>query len=245
MSSKSISLICGGVSCICLFWGVVLVYECFGHGLMPERFGFLALWLSAKQVELFEPTRLQFHSIDQVVDMKVGEQVTFSPSMIDIVLDEFPTVKFLPYDSNLLEEVRGNKLERVEGPVISIDKGAVYIDLPPFGTGIIYGREFMNARDIIKKINVGDTIAGKVVGIGGKDGYIEISLKEARQALIWSEAEEAIREKRIYELLSPMPTRAVSSSTGKASPDSSPLHSSSPSTILASLTATRTRSLTS
>ncbi len=88
----------------------------------------------------------------------------------------------------------------VEGPVISIDKGAVYIDLPPFGTGIIYGREFQNARDIIKRIGIGDTVNGKVVGIGGKEGYIEISLKEARQALIWSEAEDAIREKRNFEL---------------------------------------------
>jgi small subunit ribosomal protein S1 len=88
----------------------------------------------------------------------------------------------------------------VEGPVISVDKGALYIDLHPFGTGIIYGREFQNARDIIKKVNIGDTVAGKVVGIGGKEGYIEISLKEARQALIWGEAEEAINEKRIYEL---------------------------------------------
>src|SRR4051812_5526964 len=51
----------------------------------------------------------------------------------------------------------------IEGPVISIDKGAVYIDLPPFGTGIIYGKEFQNARDIIKRINVGDMVAGKVV----------------------------------------------------------------------------------
>jgi len=89
----------------------------------------------------------------------------------------------------------------VEGSVISIDKGAVYVDLPPFGTGIIYGREFQNARDIIKRINVDDMVNGKVVGIGGKEGYIEISLKEARQALIWSEAEDAIREKRTFELL--------------------------------------------
>jgi small subunit ribosomal protein S1 len=101
----------------------------------------------------------------------------------------------------VLQSPEPPKLEDViEGPVLSIDKGAVYIDLPPFGTGIIFGREFMNARDIIKKINVGDTVAGKVVGLGGDDGYIEISLKEARQALIWSEAEEAIREKRVYEL---------------------------------------------
>jgi small subunit ribosomal protein S1 len=90
--------------------------------------------------------------------------------------------------------------DMVEGAVISIDKGAVYVDLPPFGTGIIYGREFQNARDIIKRIAVGDTVSGKVVGTGGKEGYIEISLKEARQAIIWAEAEDAIREKRVFDL---------------------------------------------
>jgi hypothetical protein len=51
----------------------------------------------------------------------------------------------------------------VEGAVINIEKSAVYIDLAPFGTGIIFGREFITARDIIKKINIGDTIAAKVV----------------------------------------------------------------------------------
>ncbi len=88
----------------------------------------------------------------------------------------------------------------VEGKVIGIEKSAVYIDIPPFGTGIIYGREYINARDIIKKINVGDSVAGKVISLSNKDGYIEISLKEARQALIWSEAEDAIRDKKIFEL---------------------------------------------
>ncbi|MES2470736.1 MAG: S1 RNA-binding domain-containing protein [Patescibacteria group bacterium] len=88
----------------------------------------------------------------------------------------------------------------VEGPVIGIDKSAVYIDLAPFGTGIIYGREYIAARDIIKKINIGDNIAAKVVDNAHKEGYLELSLKEARQALIWSEAEEAIKNKTILEL---------------------------------------------
>ncbi len=88
----------------------------------------------------------------------------------------------------------------IEGLVIGIEKSAVYVDIPPFGTGIIYGKEFMSARDIIKKINIGDNVAGKVVAIDNKEGYIEISLKEARQALIWSEAEVAIAEKTIYEI---------------------------------------------
>ncbi len=89
----------------------------------------------------------------------------------------------------------------VEGPVIAIEKSAVYIDLAPFGTGIIYGREFIVARDVIKKINVGDVIAAKIVDTAHKDGYYELSLKEARQALIWSEAEVAIKEKKTLDLL--------------------------------------------
>ncbi len=118
------------------------------------------------------------------VELPLGSLASKSPA--DIWLEKIPTPPTVD--------------DLVEGPVISIDKGAVYIDLPPFGTGIIYGREFINARDIIKKINVGDIVAGKVVFIGGKEGYIEISLKEARQALIWNEAEDAIREKRVFDL---------------------------------------------
>ncbi len=88
----------------------------------------------------------------------------------------------------------------VEGPVINIEKSAVYISLAPIGTGIIFGREFITARDIIKKLNIGDVIAAKVVDTDNKEGYIELSLKEARQALIWSEAEEAIKNKTVLDL---------------------------------------------
>ncbi len=88
----------------------------------------------------------------------------------------------------------------VEGTVLAIDKKGVFIDLPPYGTGIIYGREYLSARDIIKKISVGDTVTAKVVDTDNAEGYIELSLKEARQALIWSEAENAIRDKTIFEL---------------------------------------------
>lgn len=90
--------------------------------------------------------------------------------------------------------------ELVEGPVIAIDKAALYIDLPPYRTGIIYGREFINARDVIRKVRLGDMIAAKIVEEENKDGYVELSLKEARQALIWSEAETLIRDKKVIDL---------------------------------------------
>ena len=85
----------------------------------------------------------------------------------------------------------------VEGLVISVDKSAIYINLPPFGTGIIFGREYITARDLIRKVRVGDSIKAKVVDIRNEEGYIELSLKEARQALIWGEVEEAIKTKKV------------------------------------------------
>ena len=90
--------------------------------------------------------------------------------------------------------------ELIEGTVIKIDKKSVYIDLPPFGTGIIYGREFMNVRDVIKNLSIGDSIAAKIIEPENKDGYVELSLKEARQALVWTEAETAMKEKQVLEL---------------------------------------------
>lgn len=89
----------------------------------------------------------------------------------------------------------------IEGKVLAVLRAAVYVDLPPFGTGIIYGKEFLNARDVIKKLNVGDTIAAKVVEKENEEGYIELSLKEARQAIIWSEAEEGIKNKASLEVM--------------------------------------------
>lgn len=88
----------------------------------------------------------------------------------------------------------------VEGPVISITKNAVYVDLGPASTGIIYGREFMVARDIIKKVAIGDSIKAKVVDIENENGYVELSLKEAKQALIWSEADKLIKAKTPIEV---------------------------------------------
>lgn len=90
--------------------------------------------------------------------------------------------------------------EIIEGPVIKVENKAVYVDVPPFGVGIIYGREYMNARDLIKHMQIGDRISAKVVERENEDGYIELSLKEARQSLIWAEAEEIMKKKAILDL---------------------------------------------
>ena len=115
---------------------------------------------------------------------------------IDETVIENPVLKSIVDRSGAKPEVEA----LVEGPVILIEKSSVFVDLSPFGTGIIYGREFINAKDIIKKIALGDTIKAKVVEVENENGYIELSLKEAKQALIWSEAEKAIKAKTVLNL---------------------------------------------
>jgi len=90
--------------------------------------------------------------------------------------------------------------ELVEGTVLSITSMLMYIEIPLYGTGIIYGQEYMNARDMIKNINVGDSVKAKVVDRENKDGYIELSLKEARQALVWSDAEKAMKSEQVLDI---------------------------------------------
>jgi len=88
----------------------------------------------------------------------------------------------------------------VEGPVVAIGRARVFIDLAPYGTGIIYGREYLSAREALKNVNIGDTVTAKVVGMDNSEGYIELSLREARQAVIWNEAEQAMQKKTVFEL---------------------------------------------
>lgn len=88
----------------------------------------------------------------------------------------------------------------VEGPVIALGRARVFVDLHPYGTGIIYGREYLSARETLKNVNLGDTITAKVVGHEKDEGYIELSLREARQALMWNDAEIAVQKKTVFDL---------------------------------------------
>ncbi|MEK7122157.1 MAG: S1 RNA-binding domain-containing protein [Patescibacteria group bacterium] len=70
----------------------------------------------------------------------------------------------------------------------------IFFDLGPFGTGIIFGREFINARDLIKKLKSGDAITAKVVEVEGEQGCVELSLREAKQDIVWQEARELMKK---------------------------------------------------
>ena len=120
---------------------------------------------------------------------------------VDVDLDEVPEVRKGPMEEMLASAPTRPEIDDVvEGPVVAIGRARVFVDLAPFGTGIIYGREYLSARDALKNVNVGDLVTAKVVGSDNEEGYIELSLREARQALIWGEAETAVQKKTSFTL---------------------------------------------
>ncbi len=73
----------------------------------------------------------------------------------------------------------------VEGRIINKGRSAVYLDLGPNGTGIIYGREYIEARQALKDLKTNDTLFVKVTDLENNEGYIELSVNQAGQELAW------------------------------------------------------------
>lgn len=62
---------------------------------------------------------------------------------------------------------------------------AVYFDLGKFGTGVVYGIELLNAREVLKNLKEGDTISAKVLEVENENNYVELSLTEAGKQKSW------------------------------------------------------------
>ena len=81
----------------------------------------------------------------------------------------------------------------VDGVVLQKRGTNLYLDLGDKGMGIVFGKEFQNAKDIIKKLKIGDSISCKVAEVENEDGLVELSIKEAGSDVFWKEA-FALRE---------------------------------------------------
>jgi small subunit ribosomal protein S1 len=78
----------------------------------------------------------------------------------------------------------------IEGKVVARDRSSLYIDLGINGTGIIYGREFYEAKETIKNLQVGDTVFAKITELENDEGYKELSLRDATKEISWQKLEE-------------------------------------------------------
>lgn len=82
--------------------------------------------------------------------------------------------------------------EIIEGKVIAKESGKLFLDLGPIGTGIIYGKEFYEARTKIKDLKIDDSLFAKIISLENEEGYIELSISQAGIELSF----EALRLKK-------------------------------------------------
>jgi len=77
--------------------------------------------------------------------------------------------------------------EIIQGKIVNTGKASIFLDLGAWGTGIIYGREFYEAKNKLKDLKIGDKIFTKIVDLENEEGFIELSLTKAGKEIAWEE----------------------------------------------------------
>lgn len=76
----------------------------------------------------------------------------------------------------------------VEGEVIEINSSAIYLDIPPFGTGVVLGREIKDGMGT-GKLKLCDKVSATITDLENEQGYIELSIREASYERAWEDIE--------------------------------------------------------
>ena len=83
------------------------------------------------------------------------------------------------------------KGEIVEAKLIERSPKKAYFEIARVGTGVVYGRELMNGREVVKGLEVGDIVSAKIVDPENAEGFVELSLTEADKQKSWQTAKDA------------------------------------------------------
>jgi small subunit ribosomal protein S1 len=80
--------------------------------------------------------------------------------------------------------------EVVQGRVIGHSRSTVFIDLGGWGTGIIYGKEFLQAKGILENLKPDQELFVKIVDLENEEGFLELSALEADREISWLKLRE-------------------------------------------------------
>ncbi len=101
-----------------------------------------------------------------------------------------------------------NENDLVNAKLLKRMPRAIYFDLGKFGTGIVYGVELSNAKEVLKALKDGDEISAKVVESENDDGYVELSLAGAEKQKSWQTVKE------LFEKGDEMTVRVIGANSG-------------------------------
>lgn len=86
--------------------------------------------------------------------------------------------------------------KEIEGRVIEKGQSVIYLDLSPWGTGVIYKGEMRGLAQDVKKIKINDIVKAKVIALENEDGFVELSLKEIKNQKAWETLIEKFKNKQ-------------------------------------------------
>lgn len=87
--------------------------------------------------------------------------------------------------------------KEIEGTLIAQDRTKLYVDLSPWGTGIIYKIDLQESpfEKNLKHLAIGQAIKARVVDIENEEGLIELSLKELSAEAAIEELQNKFQQK--------------------------------------------------
>jgi len=89
----------------------------------------------------------------------------------------------------------------IEGFILEKKERALYIDLSPYGTGIIQGVNYLETKSYIKKLEKGTKVLVKILDWNNEDGLIEMALQNLEKEKAWKRIKEMQKEDLTLPLL--------------------------------------------
>ncbi len=97
--------------------------------------------------------------------------------------------------------------ETLIGKVIDVSSSEMYLDLGPFGTGLVMGKEIKDGMGT-QKIKIGDVVSATITDMENEEGYVELSIREASYEKAWDDIE---RKKEVQEKIK---TKVINANKG-------------------------------
>jgi small subunit ribosomal protein S1 len=113
------------------------------------------------------------------------EKKTTKPKKEEVADEPVSLMEELLTNSNVKFPEVGNV---IEGTVIEVGTNAIYLDIDPFGTGIVLGREIKDGMGS-GKLKIGNIVTATITDLENEDGYIELSIREASYEKAWEDLE--------------------------------------------------------
>lgn len=88
----------------------------------------------------------------------------------------------------------------IEAQLLARMPKVAYFDLGKFGTGIVYGPELVNSKDVLKNISIGGKVSAKIIFAENDNGYVELSLAGAHKQKGWQELKESVDKEEILTI---------------------------------------------